>query len=949
MLKTFSQAIRALLDQDVPADQPGVISYDNYWGVLQDNPSLRTLPGVAKVVEASAVLEGRVRNAYTRPALQPIALRIIDGLSVHRLTTSDINSPLGVTAEELRDNLFLWTPMPGQVSDADFLADNVKSALREIMRTVSGQFISYNDANGQYYVDPAKVIDFDAQIAERGEFMSEGDLNRYFFDGLQQLLGLPSSVYVTGYNIWAYELPWSERNVTRPGYLFFGNPDERSTAQPPRDFYVYILPPFANTGGEQTAQVDPMPDEVIMSLHGLDSGFEEIVRRFAGARVLAMTASEHRQTYGDKAETYLRQLMRWLRENLTNQLQISYRGVTRTVAQVLAQTRSSASRDPEELIKVVSAHLLAPNFGDVYPDYPGFSRLTQPISEAGRSASAQDAIRYIALRTRTNLAIGVLDGLGLLDGEENVRCGDSPYARYFLEKLLSKPDPNQVVNQGEVIEQVAGGLKPVYKDLHFKLEPEWVAVVLAALVFDGQITLTLGGNVTLDAGNVERAATTAVADLADFRYYGRPKDLPLSAWKLIFDGMGLQSSRLQSDQTRIAAVQELQARVQSELQQVVAWQAQVQSGLKLWNEPLFTDTLDYSTQSGQLVTHGDLPAESLARTDLLPTLRQSKEFLETLSRFNTPGKLRNLRLSAAEIGSGLTARRAALGTQQIIDFVAQLQPVAAYLAEAQANLPADHDWVQTSQANKNDLLNSLRGTAKGQGAFDLARWQRRLEELRQQYEQVYAGLHRQQVLGPAEDDRRVRIMQDSRVSQLKSLADIDILSSAELQGWMTAISGIRTCRQFHDGLLADSPTCPHCNFRPAQAGSGASAGQQLAFLDERLDIMLMQWHSALSDALRSETATQSVAGMTPQERQPLDAYLASDDPFNQVLPASLVHAANQALRGIDTVDLTVDGLIEALKAGGLPCTVEQLMQRFTVYLQRSMVSHDRNNTRLTID
>jgi len=30
----------------------------------------------------------------------------------------------------------------------------------------------------------------------------------------------------------------------RPGYLFFGAPDERSTAQPPRDFYVYWLPPF---------------------------------------------------------------------------------------------------------------------------------------------------------------------------------------------------------------------------------------------------------------------------------------------------------------------------------------------------------------------------------------------------------------------------------------------------------------------------------------------------------------------------------------------------------------------------------------------------------------------------------------------------------------------------------------------------------------------------------
>ncbi len=30
----------------------------------------------------------------------------------------------------------------------------------------------------------------------------------------------------------------------REGYLFFGAPNERSTAQPERDFYIYMLQPF---------------------------------------------------------------------------------------------------------------------------------------------------------------------------------------------------------------------------------------------------------------------------------------------------------------------------------------------------------------------------------------------------------------------------------------------------------------------------------------------------------------------------------------------------------------------------------------------------------------------------------------------------------------------------------------------------------------------------------
>jgi len=79
--------------------------------------------------------------------------------------------------------------------------------------------------------------------------MDEDDLNVYFFDALQRVLNLSDTTYLTGHKIWFYELPWAERRVTRPGYLFFGAPDERSTAQPPRDFYVYVLPPSCGASG----------------------------------------------------------------------------------------------------------------------------------------------------------------------------------------------------------------------------------------------------------------------------------------------------------------------------------------------------------------------------------------------------------------------------------------------------------------------------------------------------------------------------------------------------------------------------------------------------------------------------------------------------------------------------------------------------------------------------
>ncbi len=947
VLKTFSAAIRTVLDLPVPSDETGFISYDHYWNVLRDNPSLRTLPGVADVVEKSNVLEGRITNAYTRKQLQPMAVRIIQALSVHRLTTSDIYAPLGVTAEELRDQLCLWTPMPE--ADAGFLADTVQVALKEIMRTVSGQYISHNAENGQYYLNLKKTVDFDAKIAERGAFMEERDLNRYFFDALQRLLNITTSTYVPNVRIWPYELPWDAKKVTRPGYLFFTPPSERSTAQPPLDFNLYILPPF----GTPAKLADGEAHEVLFQLQGLGSDFAELVRLYAGAQAMVAESPNYRQEYEDKATAHLRKLLDWLRQNLTGKLRVIHQGVAKTVAEVLAKTRSSASHDIEDVLRVIAAHVLAPEFAARYPDYPAFTRLAQPVTEHARGQSAMDAVRYLAGRGRTNLAIAVLDGLKLLDAEDRIKPLNSPYARFFLDRLLAKGE-TQVVNQGEVIEQVAGGLKPILKETHFGLEPEWVAVVLLALAYDGQITVSLGSDEkVIDAGTIERAATVAIESLADFRFYRRPKSLPLPVWTMIYDAFGLQSALLRStiDRDREQAVAALWEHVQQELRQVVEWQTKVQGGLTLWNQPLFTDRFSYQVQGGQVI-NTDLPSVTLSQTVLLPYLKQTKEFLELLGRYDKPGKLRNMTLGTAETEQALADRLVALRTRDVLEVIGHLQPLTSYLSEAGAILPEEypqpeHAWVKRANAARDELLRDIRLLARGEGSVDLVTWRRRLEELRREYIRFYTELHTANVLGPADDDRRARLLRDPRVEQLKTLRHVDILNSQELDRWSKSVEDLPACREFHAGLLEDSPTC-RCGYRP-QRGGGPTAARRLDMVHEQLALLQSQWHAALRQNLQSETAQQSMTAMTAAERRPIEAYLTTADPASTPLPDGLVKAINQALRGLQTVAINSQQLLVALQDGGLPCTVEELKQRFERYVRQAMSGHDPRNTRLMIE
>ena len=50
----------------------------------------------------------------------------------------------------------------------EFLRTLVETVLKELLRTVSGQFLSFNKENGQYFLDLKKDVDFDSLIEKRG-------------------------------------------------------------------------------------------------------------------------------------------------------------------------------------------------------------------------------------------------------------------------------------------------------------------------------------------------------------------------------------------------------------------------------------------------------------------------------------------------------------------------------------------------------------------------------------------------------------------------------------------------------------------------------------------------------------------------------------------------------------------------------------------------------------
>lgn len=911
ILKTLSAEIKRLLEQDVPDDQPGLICYDSYWDVLQGNAVLRSVPEIKEVVDKSQKVENRIKQAYTRPALKPMAQRVVNGLSVHRLTTGDIRAKIGPTAEELRDGLCLFATIPEKTSE--FLRTTVETCLREISKTMNGQFISHNTENGQYFLDLDRVIDHDALIHDKADTLSESQLDLYYFDALTRVLECADQTYVRGYKIWEHEIEWREHKVTRRGYLFFGAPNERSTAQPPRDFYLYFLQPFE----PPHFQDQQLADEVFFKLTDTDEGFEEALRLYAGSREMAASASTGaRRVYEDKADAYLKTLVAWLRKNMLTSFEVVHQGVPKKMVEWLKGHRTGNAA-VSDLIELTGSVCLAASFEDRFPEFPTF---TVKLTTSNLKQPTDDVIRWLTGGVKNQLATAILDGLELLDGDK-LKPQNSRYARGVLERLEAKPS-NQVVNRKEIITV----RNDVEIECKYHLEPELLVIVLLGLVQNGNITLSVSGK-KLDAVNLNEASRLGVETLIQFKHIERPKGLPLAELVALFDLLGLSEGLVRNSDAHEDAVKELRSKANDLTERVVTAQQHVQSGLPCWGSEL-------------------IPGED--REQQRQQLDDLKSFLESLQAFNTPGKLKNFSRTITEIQAQTANLDVVKQIEQLNGLVVELTPLTGYLTTAAAVLPPQDPWrtqMETVRAEWRAKL--LDPAARSAGDFR-QKISRALQKAKEDYKSAYFDLHKKARLGANEDSKKKELLRDSRLERLKKLLGISPLPHAALTELQTKLNGLKTCYTLVKDDLDASSTCPHCNFRPQEESLGVSGAVALQQIDEQLDQLIENWTKSLLENLGDPTAKKSISLLPEDQKTAVNAFLDARELPSKV-SNELVQGIQTALSGLTAIPVRLSDLITTFGEASGSYTVEQLRTRFEEFLQKLTRGREVSKVRLVIE
>ncbi|HOV79092.1 MAG TPA: DUF6079 family protein [Bacillota bacterium] len=927
VLKTLSLSMKKLLNQDVPDDRPGLIAYDGYWANLRENPSFRAVPDIKAVIDCSQVLEARIQQAFTRPAYKPMALRLIHGLSVHRLTTGDIYAPLGATAEELRDSLCLYQPGIGDLGGdpADDLLSQVETVLREIHKTVSGQFISLNPDNRQYYLDLKKTDDFDALIEKRADSLDDSQLDRYYYEALKQVMECADRTYKTGYKIWQHELVWLERKAARQGYLFFGAPNERSTAVPPRDFYLYFIQPF----DAPRFTDEKKPDEVFLRLIQKDESFHTALRSYAAALDLASTASgQAKSIYESKASGYLRELVQWLKENMYTAFTVTYQGRAKPLEdwvkgksiRELSGIASNERLNFRDLINTIAGVCLGAHFQDLAPLYPCFSVL---ITGANRAQAAQDALRAIAGQKPTKQATAVLDALELLDGDR-FDPHRSKYARHILE-IAQKKGHGQVVNRSELIQDILG---VEYLDArNLRLEPEWAVVIMAALVYSGELVLAIPGK-KFDATGLSQLAGTGVEELIQFKHIERPKDWNLPALKALFELLGLTPGMAQLvTQGKEEPVQELQKAAAGTVERLVLVQQSAQKGLFFWGSSLLSG--------------------SEARM-LCSQLNQTKTFLESIQAYTTPGKLKNFRYEAPEISGHREGLQALAEVDSLQKLVTGLGDTAAYLSTAEAVLPGGHEWIDKVKAARDEILVQISDPSRRGAPAFRQEIQRKLSDLKKSYLQAYLGLHTRARLGVNEDKRKARLMADERLKILQKLSTIDIMPRQHLTDYQNRLAALKSCFTLTEPELNASPVCPHCSYKPAAEPPAAPASSVLDGLDEELDRLVENWTQTLLANLEYPATRSNLDLLKPEPGKLVEEFIKKRT-LPDVLDHDFIRALQEALSGLLKVPVKTADLRAALLSGGSPVTPAEMKKRFEDYLDQLIKGREPDKIRIVLD
>lgn len=908
VLKTISITVKRLLDEEIPEEAPGIVSFDSYWNFIKDNYARKSEAEIKEVMDKSAVLEDKIARSFPKKAYKPMALQIINALSVHRLTTSGIDVRIGLTAENLKDELCLFiNNMPEM--EPEFLLSMIQTVLKDIISLVSGQFIEFNNDNGQYFLDLKKDIDYDAKISQRADMLSDDDLNRYYYTVVYDCLEWDEEQYVPNFQIYEYLLNWDSHNIFRRGYLFMGVPQGRSTAEPPRDFYINILPPY----GDSKVTNENNADEVMFQFKGNDV-FDNALRLYAGALSMKELAGDQntKRIYSDKAQKLRKILLNWLNENKNTAFNIIYKGISKQLMQI-THGKSRNVSNFKDVIDLSASICLDEYFTSIYPKFPV---MKNKVTQSNQADVIQRAIKCFAGQ-RTMDSISFLESFNLIENSK-ISVVNSKYAMNLV-KQLEKLPPQGVINYSDIIVQ----RYDEYFDKEFNINIEYFSVVLLALVYCGKATLTLKNGVQLTASNLDTLPRLGVVDIYEFKYLGKPKEGSIEELKRLFEILDISTGLLVNSTEMEKGLEKALEKTKKVSEEALECKRMLNDNFKLWGEELI---------------QSHITNNYLAKIEKL-----MNEFVNFKIKYNTVAKLRNFTMTMEELDEIEEAIKCITVVKCYTYFKNECGSIVNYISNIETlklpeKLVKDIDNAKDIFRKKRDEIKDTLDTESA-----ISEVLSELKRIKDNYIEIYFNLHNKARLGVNYKDKKSTILTGRLLANLKKLASIDsIFQVGKLRDIEKELSNLIVCYELTSIEMKDSHICSHCKMDINT--SAISASDKLNSLEVQLNNLYEDWTNILINSLEDPLILDNKKLLTKGQQEIIDDVIIKKA-LPEVIDTFFVQTFNTLFSELDKVTINIDELESIILSMG-PCTVLELKSRLNSFIDNIAVGKDIDKLRI---
>lgn len=904
ILKVLSVKFDAILENEVPANNPGLISYDSYWPDLANNSAMLAIPDIRTVKDKVDIISGRISNHFinARSNRKEIAESISHALAI-RILCDDLDKRNGASAHSLKEDLCVTI---NGFDDSDLLLATIENTAKQLVTATAGQYIYQDSISSDFYIRTEGGINIPQLIKDYADEVIKKDTDQadqYYFEFLQYILEIQQDSYRSGFKIWQHSLEWIDKKSFRLGYIFFGNPNERSTTEPIQQYYIFFCPLFNTINRNDEA------DEVYFDVTGLSDEFKNTICLYGAAKAKYASASTNqKQLFSTQINEYQSKAIALFDKEYADKTNVIYKGDCKSLKSFPLPGEGSTK---EMVFRNVAAKVLNKSFNDKFPHYPAFTDLSQPLSKDNFDGRIKAALKKITATSQPNRdGEAILSGLGLWSGQtivsDNSKFADS------LKKKLKEAGEGSVLNKSDILWPHYAPANLWYS-VDYKIDYQLEFIVLAALAFKGDIEINWSGSKNLSATNIESLLTLTDEDYFTFQHIKHPQGIPVKHLKTLFSCLGLPdyTSELEKPETISKIITEAKKKAET----VVKTKALVVQGLKCRNVPLLSDE-DSAKMKTEMEALGNM--------------------LDSIQSYNSYGKLKAFKFTEVELTATFNAYPHCYLVDKLKEKSEKLERLVGYLYTAQSYVVQEEKPLFDDIKATIDSLPSVLASSKD---ADFKKYEALLNSLIDRYADYYLSQYTRCRLSKQDDLAKVRIMGNEKKRICDIIKNSEFITATEYQNWVNSITSLREA----DASLTKTKVLsePYHDFNPREYYGKAI--YNIHQLEEQLDSILGKWSSAMRSVFKDPSVQENMDILNVNDKQLVDDFRTGKLELSTENAPRLRNLIAQFAQGIDKVEISMDDIRKQLSK---PLTPQEAINTLTSYIDGLCVGKERNKVRI---